>query len=544
MKTKDLFYWLSVMLCASAFPLLAALPSISEQPEGRTVLAGSMIQLHVAVTDSEPVGYQWVKVYEGKLAQQTNATLVLSNVSLVTGGDYFVVVDNASGRATSSVAPVTIVQHLPETTVTAAEGARVSFSVAAVGRSLAVQWLKDNVSLNTAESLVTVPFVDRSDAGQYCVVASNAWGVVRACSSLNVVEPGPLDALHPVGQLIDGYYYNLEREHEVFFALGNYRITSSSDATNWTLSSGLFADVPARGVIYDLSWGNGTFVAVGEASSLYTSIDGVAWHLQEISRFSSFYQLRAVAYGTGRFVVAASQQVFTSTDATNWAPAHPAISSVFYDVTWGDGKFVLIGSGASIQASVDGVTWQEGRGRPTDDLSSLAYGNGRFVAVGRDGLSVTSVDGFHWSSHPSGTIECFFKVAYGNGIFLAITRSSNLLSSTDGVSWVLRARGTNALAEPNWGLVCAADDSFLVRGANNTLLRTDPFFRLEISPPPRPILRLYGTLGRRYRIEAHDAGSPFPQWQFLDSVVPVASPQIWTDPQPHPTSRLYRAIRE
>src|SRR5262249_17858302 len=158
-------------------------------------------------------------------------------------GDYFVVVANSFGAVTSAIAPVTVVRYLPTGDVTAAMGARVSFSILKVGRPITVRWFKDGQPLREGgllqsdfyETILRLSAVNDSSAGQYCMIASNQWGEAHApCTTLTVVPAGPLDALHPIGTLPPGQFYNLEWHNGLFVAAGAYQIATSTNGSDWS----------------------------------------------------------------------------------------------------------------------------------------------------------------------------------------------------------------------------------------------------------------------------------------------------------------------
>jgi hypothetical protein len=53
-----------------------------------------------------------------------------------------------------------------------------------------------------------------------------------------------------------------------------------------------------------------------------------------------------------------------------------------YCVTYGNGTFVVVGSGGTILTSSDGVTWTQRTSGTSNRLYGVTYGNGTFVAVG------------------------------------------------------------------------------------------------------------------------------------------------------------------
>uniref|UniRef100_UPI001FE1A936 choice-of-anchor U domain-containing protein n=1 Tax=Thermus islandicus TaxID=540988 RepID=UPI001FE1A936 len=68
-------------------------------------------------------------------------------------------------------------------------------------------------------------------------------------------------------------------------------------------------------------------------------------------------------------------------------------------------------------------------------LYDVTYGNGLFVAVGSPGAILTSPDGQSWTARKSGTTNQLNGVTYGNGTFVAVGEGGTILTSTDGVTW-------------------------------------------------------------------------------------------------------------
>lgn len=80
-------------------------PTILRQPESQFLDAGRTVALSVEAVGSWPWFYQWH--FRGQpLPGQTNASLVLSNLTAPQAGDYFVAIRNAAGSVTSSLVTV------------------------------------------------------------------------------------------------------------------------------------------------------------------------------------------------------------------------------------------------------------------------------------------------------------------------------------------------------------------------------------------------------------------------------------------------------
>ena len=176
-------------LSSSAVP-----PSISLQPTGQVVLAGTTASLVVGASGPAPLTYQWSK--DGQtLVGATNASLVLSNVQTSDMGSYSVVVSNPNGSLSSlpallSVmeAPQIVTQPFSQTN---AVGTPASFSVLALGSApLGAQWFKNGTNLaGKTGTQCVLSNVQSTDAGSYSVVVRNPYGsATSTVATLTVVQ--------------------------------------------------------------------------------------------------------------------------------------------------------------------------------------------------------------------------------------------------------------------------------------------------------------------------------------------------------------------
>jgi len=88
-------------------------PAITAQPQDLTNVVGSTAVFSVTTTGSAPLHYQWYYSTGTLLVGQTNATLSFSISSTNDSGGYSVVVTNAYGSVTSTVAQLTVLPPLP-----------------------------------------------------------------------------------------------------------------------------------------------------------------------------------------------------------------------------------------------------------------------------------------------------------------------------------------------------------------------------------------------------------------------------------------------
>ena len=174
-------------------------PVITIQPTNVTVSVTSNATFIVAATGTAPLSYQWRK--DGVNASAaTNATLTLNNVQTNQAGNYTVIITNAYGSVTSSVAVLTVnlvVGIGPTITtqpanVTVSVTSNATFIVAATGTApLSYQWRKDGVNASGAiNATLTLNNVQTNQAGNYTVVITNAYGsVTSSVAVLTVTVP-------------------------------------------------------------------------------------------------------------------------------------------------------------------------------------------------------------------------------------------------------------------------------------------------------------------------------------------------------------------
>ncbi len=101
----------------------ATAPVITQLTKSAAVAEGGSVSTTVTAVGSMPMTYQWSKggvVISGA----TNATLILTDVSLSTGGDYTVEVSNSEGKVVSHVVKISVDQ--PVSIVTQPEGGKVT----------------------------------------------------------------------------------------------------------------------------------------------------------------------------------------------------------------------------------------------------------------------------------------------------------------------------------------------------------------------------------------------------------------------------------
>ncbi len=182
-------------------------PLIETHPVSRTVNAGETVILSVGAAGGGPLSYQWYR--DGTaLPSRILSSLVLSPVTAGDVGNYFAVVSNNAGTATSTpgaltvnglpLPPPVVVGAIPTITlqpqdVAVPAGQPAAFTVVATSMTpLAYQWLRNGVLIDsaTANSLSIPQASYASNGDHYSVVVSNSEGsVTSAAAELLVTGP-------------------------------------------------------------------------------------------------------------------------------------------------------------------------------------------------------------------------------------------------------------------------------------------------------------------------------------------------------------------
>ena len=337
-------------------------PAFCWQPTNQAVFAGTPVALVASASGGEPLSLQWY--FNGSpLPGATAPTLALTNAQPANAGAYALVVSNAYGALTSSVASLVvypgIVQHPVNQSV--APGATASFSVAVAGTpSPLYQWYKNglplsnggNVSGATASTLVLAN-VATADAGSYRAVVSYAGGSgTSRPATLSVVWPPwanqDLGAVVTPGLAV--------------MSNGLFLVAGSGDEIGNQADAGQF--------LYTNFSGNVEIIArVWSLENTHPNAKAAVMIRENLSPGSRQVLLALTPNGTQ----------FISRDTPNVLPAMTFGGDVWQSPVWL--KLTRRGSAFSAAKSTDGVTWQ------TVATSTVAMPAGTLA-----GLAVTSRD--------------------------------------------------------------------------------------------------------------------------------------------------------
>ena len=169
-------------------------PVILNQPQSQAVSPGSNALFSVSAAGTAPLAYQWS--FNGtNLAGATNGAYGITGVQFTNAGNYFVVITNTLGAATSSVAVLTVSNFPPviaaqPQNLTLGAGTTANFAVLANGTApLSYQWLENGTNLADATgSTYSRANVQTNDAGNFLVIVTNVAGSATSSVAVLVVQ--------------------------------------------------------------------------------------------------------------------------------------------------------------------------------------------------------------------------------------------------------------------------------------------------------------------------------------------------------------------
>ena len=185
-------------------------PVITMQPTNVTAAEGTTAFFYSQAYGPSPLTYQWYDVTSGTpvlLTDQTNTTLVLTNVpASASGSQYQVVATNSYGTATSTAASLIVIGGPPYFQVDlpseglVLSGGTATLSVTVAGTApFTYQWqrngvdLSDNARISGSHSnMLTIASAEAGDAGTYQVLVSNSVGGPVPSAQETLVVQGAL----------------------------------------------------------------------------------------------------------------------------------------------------------------------------------------------------------------------------------------------------------------------------------------------------------------------------------------------------------------
>jgi len=267
--------------------------------------------------------------------------------------------------------------------------------------------------------------------------------------------------------------------NDEFFAVGRFgKMMRSADGKEWAAVAS-----PTGTDLFDVTYADGRYMAVGENAVIYSSPDGQTWSgplFSDSGPYPPVSGLSCVKYGNGAWVAIedGNTRGARSTDGISWSRMHVGMGYAT-EMIFEGGKFVVVGSAGSqsnVGRSADGATWQISPA--PEPLQDIAFQNGVYVALADSGKLYRSADLQAWTQ--TGAASGLNDLTAGNGSFVALGRNYTA-TSPDGTNWTIRGK-----VHPNdpeaaiW-----FKDSFVVTGGDGYVGRYD--WRTETSSTGTPL---------------------------------------------------------
>ncbi len=223
----------------------------------------------------------------------------------------------------------------------------------AVGGSGTILTSTDGISWEhrtsgSSETLVGVTYGDST----FKAVANDGPGTVLTST----------DGISWTSNSLGNNHWGIAHANSTWVVVGNGSIYTSTDGSTWTSrTSG------TSSTIYGAAYGNNTWALVGINETI-TSADAVTWTARD-----SDYG-RGVTFGDGSFLAVGNPgAIRTSPDGITWTESTSGTSDSLNGVTHGNGTFVVVGGGGAILTSTDKVTWTSRDFSTGQNLFSVSY---------------------------------------------------------------------------------------------------------------------------------------------------------------------------
>jgi hypothetical protein len=239
-----------------------------------------------------------------------------------------------------------------------------------------------------------------------------------------------------------------------FLRYGGTNLYRSTDGKEWKVLA-----IPEPFV--DILHGNGEFIASGPSAVIYRSTDGADWKSEGGSvpqQFLGGLFLRSFYDGT----------ISVSRDARAWQEAEITKDDRIKAIAYGSGRFLAVGESFTY-TSRDALSWERLTRSPRSGFR-LTFGNGRFLFAGQAGMGPTTLyiteDGREWIETRAGATHQFDGFGFAAGHFLMLDQWGAVHFSKDGLSWQ-----HNRLTEVPLQGFAEGNGALVVTGVGNTALR-------------------------------------------------------------------------
>lgn len=195
---------------------------------------------------------------------------------------------------------------------------------------------------------------------------------------------------------------------------GQGMISISTDGASWGMPK-VNGYYPGGNPLFDVAYGDGLYLAMGENTDLFYSETGAAdnnaWKSYKLT---PSFAVNGLTFGNGVFVAVGPNTIRTITKndvlaKKAWTERTLSGNPTLYSVAWNGSIFVAVGKSSAIYTSADTVTWTKrnapSAGKELRDVQWVPSHNCFYVAA--SDLIFKSSDGVNWTSiqpkNPDGT---------------------------------------------------------------------------------------------------------------------------------------------
>jgi len=203
--TSPKAYTVTVKAGAVSAPVI-----LSSPPATQAVATGSVLNLSVIASGTDPITYQW-QLNGNNISGATASALLITSANAANAGVYTCIITNSAGTVTTSpstlvVSNPPVITASPVAAQSVAAGTTVNLSVSVSDpTSVTYQWQFNGVNIFGASSPnLILNSVTAANAGTYVCVVSNLVGVTTSTPSvLNITSLGsPTITTNPTSQTI------------------------------------------------------------------------------------------------------------------------------------------------------------------------------------------------------------------------------------------------------------------------------------------------------------------------------------------------------
>jgi hypothetical protein len=224
----------------------------------------------------------------------------------------------------------------------------------------------------------------------------------------------------------------------------------------------LVSDPSQKDTLYQIAFGNGTYVAIGDNQTILISTNSIVWERQVIENLDGAQQ---IAFGAGRFILRSKKATYQSSDGQTWSLVEKAPGKGSH-LQFVNNQFTQV-SDNTFYTSADGLAWVEHPAQLREGLSTFGAGVHVLVDFYKDKegateqlFSYTSREGKTWEKTVSDAGSSLVTgLLYAKGLFLLLQSDGLLLTSVEGKAW---SKGERLSDKGIFGNLIECRDRFLV----------------------------------------------------------------------------------